>query len=88
MDDESRAEVLARVLTGLGEYTVIDAIETPDGLVVEVIATRAEAPCRACGLHRSGEVVSDLSCDRRRGAREAVPVARAATGVQMSDAWL
>ena len=57
MDDETTADDVARVLTGLGEYTVLEAMETPEGLVVEVIATRAEAPCPGCGTF-SGRVKS------------------------------
>lgn len=72
MEDESRAEVLSRVLTGLGEYTVLDAMEGPEGLVVEVIATRAEAPCPACGTfsdrvksYRTSRVIDSAAHGRR-----------------------
>lgn len=49
MEEKTTADGLARVLTGLGEYTILDASEDADGLVVEVIATRPEAPCPGCG---------------------------------------
>lgn len=57
MEDETTTGDVARALTGLGEYRVLDAMDTPDGLVVEVIATRPEAPCPACGTF-SGRVKS------------------------------
>jgi transposase len=41
---------VTRVLVGLDEYRIIDAIERDDGvLVVRVEALRAEAPCPRCG---------------------------------------
>lgn len=42
-------DALRRVLTGLSEYTVRHAFESRGEVNVEVIATRAEAPCPECG---------------------------------------
>ena len=47
---------VTRVLVGLGEYRVVDAVEDGDGvLVVTVEVPRAEAPCPDCGVF-SGRV--------------------------------
>ena len=42
-------DALTRVLTGLHEYTIVAADDTPDSLAVRVIATATSAPCPACG---------------------------------------
>ena len=42
-------DALTRVLTGLHEYTIVAAVDTPNSLTVRVIATAASAPCPACG---------------------------------------
>jgi transposase len=45
------ADEVARALVGLEEYTVLDAQESPDGvLTVSVIRSRPEAPCPGCGV--------------------------------------
>ncbi|MCB1030660.1 MAG: ISL3 family transposase [Acidimicrobiales bacterium] len=72
MENKTTTNDLTRVLSGLWEYTVCDASETSDGLVVEVIATRLDAPCPVCGTlsdrvksYRISTVV-DSSCFGRR----------------------
>jgi hypothetical protein len=89
-------EVL-RALTGLDEYTVLDAGEGRDGgLVVEVIARRPGRggdrpaarrflPGLRCVL-RAGEVVSVLAGDRRTGGGPPVPAAGDAPGVRCDTA--
>ena len=47
--DPTLFDTIARVLTGLSEYTITAADETTDGLRVSVIATRQEAACPGCG---------------------------------------
>ena len=42
-------DALTRGLTGLSEYTILHASEVNNELVIEVIATRTEAPCPGCG---------------------------------------
>jgi transposase len=42
-------DALTRVLTGLHEYTIVAADDTPSRLVVRVIATATSAPCPSCG---------------------------------------
>ncbi|MCY7299678.1 MAG: ISL3 family transposase [Ilumatobacteraceae bacterium] len=42
-------DALTRVLTGLHEYTIVAAVDTPNSLTVRVIATATSAPCPACG---------------------------------------
>jgi hypothetical protein len=42
-------DALTRVLTGLHEYTIVAADDTPNCLAVRVIATASSAPCPACG---------------------------------------
>ena len=45
---------VTRVLVGLGEYRVVDAVEDGDGvLVVTVEVPRGEAPCPDCGVFSS-----------------------------------
>jgi len=65
VDDQARSGELTCALVGLGEYTVTAAVEMAEGgLVVEVIATRAEAPCPACGTF-SDRVKSYRTCTVR-----------------------
>ena len=61
MDEQARSEELTCALTGLSEYTVKAASEIDGGLVVEVMATRTEAPCPACGTF-SDRVKSYRTC--------------------------
>ncbi len=42
-------DTLTRVLTGLHEYAIVAADDTPNSLVVRVIATAGSAPCPSCG---------------------------------------
>ena len=42
-------DALTRVLTGLHEYTIVSADDTPNSLTVRVIALAVSAPCPACG---------------------------------------
>ncbi|MDY7106535.1 MAG: hypothetical protein S0880_35620, partial [Actinomycetota bacterium] len=44
------ADEVMRALSGLAEYTVMAASSGPDGLVIDVIASRREAPCPVCGV--------------------------------------
>ena len=45
---------LHRVLVGLDEYVVLDAVEVDDELVVTVAVPRPEAPCPRCGCSAPG----------------------------------
>jgi transposase len=51
------ADAVLRAVTGLEDYTIIDAAETGGWLVIDVERTRREAPCPACGTF-SGRVKS------------------------------
>jgi len=64
---------VTRVLVGLGEYRVVDAVEDGDGvLVVTVEVPRGEAPCPDCGVfssrvkQRRTQQVRDGLCFERR----------------------
>jgi transposase len=48
-DDVTSRDALARVLTGLADYSVLDAQEADGELLVTVIATSTSAPCPGCG---------------------------------------
>ena len=47
--DPTSLDALTRVLTGLHEYTIVAATDTPNTLSVAVIATATSAPCPSCG---------------------------------------
>jgi hypothetical protein len=48
-----------RVLVGLDEYEVLDAVETDNGeLVVTVQVARSDAPCPSWRVQRAGEAAS------------------------------
>ena len=49
LEDPTLFDAIARVLTGLSQYMITAADETPGGLRVSVIATRAEAAGPDCG---------------------------------------
>ena len=65
-------DALTRVLTGLHEYTIVAADDTPNSLVVRVIATASSAPCPACG-----EFSTAVKAVREQSVRDAPHAGRA-----------
>ncbi len=47
--DPTLFAALSRVLTGLHEYTIVAAEDTPNSLTVRVVASALSAPCPSCG---------------------------------------
>lgn len=72
LEDPTLFDAIARVLTGLSEYTITAADETPGGLRVSVIATREEAACPGCG-----EFSDRVKALRAQGVRDVPHAGRA-----------
>ncbi|MCY7289216.1 MAG: ISL3 family transposase [Cryobacterium sp.] len=70
--DPMSFDALTRVLTGLREYTIVAANETPNSLTVQVIATATSAPCPACG-----EFSTVLKAIRKQSVRDVPHAGRA-----------
>lgn len=48
---DAPGDEVTRALTGLADYVVVAATDDPvEGLVIDVVARRCEAPCPGCGV--------------------------------------
>jgi transposase len=72
LEDPTLFDAIGRVLTGLSEYTITAADETPGGLRVSVIATRQDAACPGCG-----EFSDRVKALRAQGVRDVPHAGRA-----------